>query len=228
MKKNKYLSVSRISERKFRQLVRCFCEDINATQISHLLGINRNTVNLWINRIRKRIYEQVEKEKLQNASCVQMDETFFCRPSKFYKKYKIPHHEIIVFGMIDNHQKVYAKIIKKVCKQEIYSIISECCSNTCVILTDGGTVYKGLSLSGYQHHFVNHINYEFSRYENGSCITTNQIESFWAWMKVRFAKFKGIKWKYMHLHVAESVWRFNHRHDDIFMLLLSLFRVDNL
>ena len=128
---------------------------------------------------------------------------------------------------MDNHQKVYAKIIRKVCKQEIYPIISECCAKDCIISTDGGTVYKGLSLSGYRHRFVNHLDYEFSRYENGICITTNQIESFWAWMKVRFAKFRGIKWKNIHLHVAESVWRFNHRHDDIFMLLLSLFRVNN-
>ena len=112
--KNKYLSVSRISERKFRQLIRCFCEDINATQVSHLLDLNRNTVNLWINQIMERIYEQVEAEKLKNATDVQMDETFFCRPSKFYKRCKIPHHEIIVFGIINNYQKVYATIIKKV------------------------------------------------------------------------------------------------------------------
>ncbi len=80
-------------------------------------------------------------------------------------------------------------------------------------------------LLGYKHAVVNHLDYEFSRYENGVCITTNQVESFWAWMKVRFAKFRGIKWKNMHLHVAESVWRFNHRQNDIYLLLLDLFRV---
>lgn len=226
--KNRYTSVSKLSEAKFRQLVRYFCEDFTTLQIAKLMHVNRNTVNLWVNRIRERIYEQVEEEKLKNATNVQMDETFFCRPSKFYKRYKIPRHEIIVFGIIDDHQKVYAKIIQKVNKQEIYPIISECCQRGCIILTDGGTVYKGLSLLGYKHLFVNHLDYEFSRYKNGICITTNRIESFWGWMKVRFTKFRGIKWKNMHLHVAESVWRFNHRHDDIFMLLLSLFRVKNL
>ena len=226
--KNKYLSVSKLSEAKFRQLVRYFCEDFTILQIAKLMHVNRNTANLWINRIRERIYEQVEQEKLKNVSNVQMDETFFCRPSKFYKRYKIPHHEIIVFGMIDDQQKVYAKIVPKVSKQQIYPIISECCQKGTCVSTDGGAVYKGLTLLGYKHFVVNHLDYEFSRYENGTCITTNSIESFWAWMKVRFAKFRGIKWKNMHLHVAESVWRFNHRHDDIYMLLLSLFRVRNL
>ena len=222
MRKNKYISVSKLSESKFRQIIRYYSEDFTILQIAKLTHVNRNTVNLWVNRIRERIYRQVEIEKIKNSINVQVDETFFCRPSKFYKKYRIPHHEIIVFGLIDNHQKVYAQIINKVNKQEIYPIISECCAKGCHVFTDGGTVYKGLSLYGYQHHFVNHLDYEFSRYEKGVCITTNQIESFWAWMKVRFVKFRGIKWKNMHLHVAESVWRFNHRHDDIFMLLLDL------
>lgn len=33
-------------------------------------------------------------------------------------------------------------------------------------------------------------------------------------MKVRYAKF-GVKWGNLHLYVAETVWRFNHRYDDI-------------
>lgn len=32
----------------------------------------------------------------------------------------------------------------------------------------------------------------------------------------------------LHLHIAESVWRFNHRHDDIYLLLLACFRANNL
>ena len=56
------------------------------------MHVNRNTVNLWVNRIRKRIYEQVE-------------------------------HEIIDFGMIDTHQKVYATIIKKVLYWDINMLL---------------------------------------------------------------------------------------------------------
>jgi transposase len=42
---NKYLKRSHISEAKFRQIVKLFSEDLLATQIAELSGLNRNTVN---------------------------------------------------------------------------------------------------------------------------------------------------------------------------------------
>jgi hypothetical protein len=42
---NKYILRPRIPEAKFRQLVRLFCVDLNATQIARVVGLNRNTVN---------------------------------------------------------------------------------------------------------------------------------------------------------------------------------------
>ena len=89
MRKNKYLSVSKLSESKFRQIIRYYSEDFTILQIAKLTHVNRNTVNLWVNRIRERIYRQVEIEKIKNSINVQVDETFFCRPSKFYKKYRM-------------------------------------------------------------------------------------------------------------------------------------------
>ena len=49
---NKYLKRSHISEAKTRQIVRLFCEDITATQIASLTGLNRNTVNRILTHIR--------------------------------------------------------------------------------------------------------------------------------------------------------------------------------
>ena len=43
--KNKYAYRSRISEHQFRQLVRLFALDLDATRIAELTGLNRNTVN---------------------------------------------------------------------------------------------------------------------------------------------------------------------------------------
>lgn len=65
---------------------------------------------------------------------------------------------------------------------------------------------------------------EFSRHVNNDCITTNRIEGFWGLMKVRLAKFRGVKWDNLAVHIAESVWRYNHRKDDIYKLLLREFR----
>ncbi|MEK7299129.1 MAG: IS1595 family transposase, partial [Candidatus Margulisiibacteriota bacterium] len=43
--KNSPVKCSRISERKFRQIVRLFAVDLEATQIAKITGLSRNTVN---------------------------------------------------------------------------------------------------------------------------------------------------------------------------------------
>ena len=53
--KNKYIHRSKISEAKFRQLIRCFCLDLNACQISSLTHLTRDTINCYFHMIRKRV-----------------------------------------------------------------------------------------------------------------------------------------------------------------------------
>ncbi len=43
--KNRYVNRSKISEAKFRELVRYFAADLDASQIALLSSLNRNTVN---------------------------------------------------------------------------------------------------------------------------------------------------------------------------------------
>jgi len=53
--KNKYVNRSKISEAKFRELVRFYSLDLTALQIAELTGLNRNTVNRYLTEIRKKI-----------------------------------------------------------------------------------------------------------------------------------------------------------------------------
>lgn len=226
--KNRHQNVSKISDEKFRLLIKYFCKDFTVLQIADLLHINRNTASLWVNRIRQRIYELVEEERMSNSKSVQMDETYFTKAMEYYPKYKFPYQEIVVFGIINEQGKVYAKIVDKANKREVFPIIQQCCAKNATIFTDSAALYEGLSKLGYQHYFVNHVDKIFSKYIDDMCITTNRIEGFRGWMKVRFAKFRGIKWDNLPLHIAESVWRFNHRQDDIYLLLLAPFRANKL
>ena len=43
--KNKYIYRSRISEKKFRQILRLFCVDLEASKVSFLTGVSRVTIN---------------------------------------------------------------------------------------------------------------------------------------------------------------------------------------
>lgn len=53
---------SKISEAKFRELVRYLAADLDASQITLLSGLNRNTVNRYLKAIRERIAEHCELE----------------------------------------------------------------------------------------------------------------------------------------------------------------------
>ena len=55
--KNKYVLRSRISEKKFRQIIRLFSEDLSATQISHLTELSRHIINTYLLAIRLRFVE---------------------------------------------------------------------------------------------------------------------------------------------------------------------------
>ena len=53
--KNIYVKRAKISEAKFRQLTRFFVHDLDAKTIASLVHLNRNTVNRYLNLIRKQI-----------------------------------------------------------------------------------------------------------------------------------------------------------------------------
>ena len=52
----------------------------------------------------------------------------------------------------------------------------------------------------------------------------NGIEGFWGVAKVRLTKFKGLPKPTFHLHLKETEWRYNHRQDDKYKILLSYLR----
>jgi len=46
--KIKYINSSKISEAKFREIIRYFAADLSATQIANLSGISRNSINKYL------------------------------------------------------------------------------------------------------------------------------------------------------------------------------------
>lgn len=60
--KNKYANRSKISEAKFRELLRLFSLNLEAIQIAELTSLNRNTVNRFLKAIRIRLSEFCEHQ----------------------------------------------------------------------------------------------------------------------------------------------------------------------
>ena len=88
------------------------------------------------------------------------------------------------------------------------------------IHTDGWSAYDGLILNGYDHYRVCHRQNEFARGKSH----VNGIESFWSFAKRRLAKFNGLAGKYFVLHLKECEFRFNHRCEDLLLILWAILK----
>ena len=60
--KNRYLKGAHLSERKVRELMKLFCEDLTATQIANITGISRITVNAYFKLLRTHIAKFCEEK----------------------------------------------------------------------------------------------------------------------------------------------------------------------
>lgn len=84
---------------------------------------------------------------------------------------------------------------------------------------------NGLVDFGYKKYF--RVHYGKNEFVRGNS-HINAIESFWGYVKTRLVKFKGMDKKMFNLHLKECEFRFNHRGEDMYQILLKLFRNESL
>ncbi|GAA5783800.1 IS1595 family transposase [Chitiniphilus shinanonensis] len=218
--KNKYIRRSKISEAKFRELVRYFALDLDAPQIAMLSGLNRNTVNRYLNGIRLRIAQTCEQESPLSGE-VEVDESFFGARRVRGKRGRGAYGKTVVFGLIKRQGKVYTQIVPDCAKATLQAIIRGKVSLDSVIYSDGFSSYDGLVDVGYDKHLrIDHGKNEFARGRNH----INGIEGFWGVAKTRLAKFRGMSKRTFYLHLKECEFRYNYRGQNLYLLVLKLIR----
>jgi len=218
---NKYIHRAKISEAKFRQLVKYFAMDLTATQTAELTRLNRNTVNRLYSAMRYRIAEYSRQTSPINGE-IEIDESYFGSRRVRGKRGRGASGKTIVFGLFKRDGKVYTEIIPDVKAATLQDLIRGRVDVESVIHTDGWRGYDGLVDLGFEKHFrVNHADSEFSK-GNGNHI--NGIESFWGYAKHRLVKFNGISKDLFEIYLKETEFRFNHRGQNLYLVLLKLFR----
>ena len=68
---------AKLSRYKQLKLLRCFCEDLTASQTSRLLDLNRNTVNRYYRLFREKIAAHQEATNEGFSGEVELDESYF-------------------------------------------------------------------------------------------------------------------------------------------------------
>jgi transposase len=217
--KNKYCKRSKISEVKFREILKYFAMDFSVSQTADLTEISRRSISDVYQKLRNRIYEITRQEgKLEGE--VEADESYFGARRVRGKRGRGAKGKVPVFGLLKRGGKVYTKIVKKCGKADLIPIIKGKILEESTVYTDGWKSYDGLVLNGYKHYRVYHSKNEFARGKSH----VNGIESFWSYAKRRMAKFNGVPKEKFILHLKECEWRWNHRDDKIYKLLMKELR----
>src|SRR5437763_6799451 len=212
---------ARITRAKFRQILKLFAIDLTATQITALTDLNRNTVNRYLTLIRQALAQHCERESPFSGD-VELDESYFGARRVRGKRGRGAKGKTIVFGVYKRNGRVYTEIIQNCKKASIEAIIRGKVDLTSTIHTDGFRSYDGIVHMGYQKHYrVQHGNDEFVR----GTAHINGIEGFWGLAKTRLVKFKGMSRSTFYLHLKECEFRFNHRDEDLYRLLLKITRL---
>ena len=223
--KNRYFIRSRISEGKFRQIIRYFAADLTAQQICDLTNLNRKTINNILTKLRERIAEFCESESYFDSGEVEMDESYFGARRVRGRRGRGASGKTVVFGLKKRDGKVYTQVIRNCSKDVILPLISKKITKDSVLFTDGFKTYDGLVDMGYRKHYrVHHGKNEFSKKQGDIRNHINGIENFWGLAKVRLSKFRGMNKSTFYLHLKECEFRFNYRKQDLYRQLLSMVR----
>ena len=218
--RNRYFRRSRISAAKFRLLLRLFCLDMEATKVAQLAGLNRNSVNQYFQHFRRRLAQLCEAESPVRGE-VEVDESYFGGRRIRGKRGRGAFKKVPVFGLLKRHGKVYTQIVPNCSRAVLTAILKGKVVLGTVIYSDGWKGYSGLvDLGCKKHHRVDHGRNEFVKHK----AHINGIENFWGLAKMRPAKFRGLNRSTLPLHLKECEFRFNHRRDNLYQLLLTNFK----
>lgn len=217
--KNKYVYRAKISEEKFRLVLRLWCENLPIETTCRLTNLSKDSVYRLYLKIQKRVIELALEESDWRGSQLEIDESYFGPRRVRGKRGRGAGHKIPVVGLLERGGKVYVEVIPDCSRKTLEPIVKGRILDETDIYTDSWRTYKGILVNN-KHYRVHHSKNEFARGKSH----VNGIESFWSYAKSILRKRNGIKKERFTFHLKEIEYRFNHRNHDLYGLLLKQIR----
>ena len=123
--------------------------------------------------------------------------------------------KIIVFGILKRNGTIQAFPVDRRRKAEIEPLITRHTRPGSLYYTDDWHAYVSLSVRG------NHIVVQKERGKPKGRYHINGIEGFWSYAKHWLYPYRGVPKKFFHLYLAEVCYRFNHRTEDLYPLIIN-------
>lgn len=193
---------SKLTKKRRLKLIEHFVAGTTARTAAEIVGVNKNTAQLFFHRLREIITQQQETGIVFEGE-VEVDESYFGGKRKG-KRGRGASGKVPVFGLLKRGGKVFAEIIPDAKSKTLIPIIKEKVMPDSIVYTDSLPSYNALDISEFKHLRVNHSKL-FAQNHNH----INGIENFWNQAKRHMRKFNGVPKKNFRLFLKECEWRFN-------------------
>ena len=213
--KNRYLKNARIPEKKVRELLNLFCEDLTATQIANISGISRITVNAYLKLIRTQIAQYCEEQNpfYQNRRRLPVIS------QKQMAAESNSNTENNFYGTFRNDQGIYTMHIVNVDAVWLSNWVrGKATADKSILEQNNLHIFDAIADFGkmklYRVNNAEHFTKGKSKID--------EIDLFWGILKSRIVKFRGLNTGTTYLHIKETEFRYNNRNIDLFTLIHSL------
>ena len=199
------------------QVLYYFYLEVSARKCARELNLSYNTAATRYALFREAIVKYSEQEFRKLRGLVEADESYFGGRRKGNRG-RGAFNKQAVFGILERNGRVYTAVVEDVSAETLFEHIKQKTRKGSVFYTDDFKSYKDLKQYG-KHSRIKHSK-SFGKGHNH----INGIEGFWSYAKERFHKYHGINKANYLPYVKEMEFRFNHRKEAVYPLLIGVIR----
>ncbi|WP_101757773.1 IS1595 family transposase [Oceanicoccus sp. KOV_DT_Chl] len=220
--KNRYYKHSRVSEAKFRQILRCFAMDLTATETAQLTAISVRSINSIFLKIRGRVTELCEQESPFPSDDESRGNNIVAHNSQSPTD---PLNKYLAFGVYRRGDQIYTEYAPMPIRALLHRSNRSGPNLTELVNHESWKAYDGLVDVNQTRLYRMNTTHAVT----GEIINTmNSVDSFWSFAKRRLVQFNGIHKHTFYLHLKETEFRFNYRRDNLYRVLLKVLRTNPL
>ncbi len=219
--KNKMIKRSHLSEKKCREIIQLFTEDLTATQIANITGVSRVTINNYLKLIRTQIARYCEE---RNPVYFNTNGTILPLVSTSYKKLDPNANDAMaeslhtLYGFFRQGGFIFVDGLHQVSKNDVLSL-QKARWNGLTKGTINEELLKYQAIADFDNWHLYRM--DTTHIVNGRSMV-DDISVFWGHAKNRLMKFRGLNRNTLCLHVKECEFRYNYRSNDINSMLLTI------
>ena len=182
------------------------------------LNLDVKVVTRIDQRLREVLFHTTELEGAKLSGEIELDESYFGGKRKGQRG-RGAAGKSIVFGLLERDGRVYTKVVEDVSAETLMTHIEQHTRKGSVYFTDAFRGYQSLQRYG-KHLVVNHSkDFVDKRTKNH----INGIEGFWSYAKHIWYNYRGVSRYHLPMYLKEIEYRYNHKDDNVFKLLLKLY-----